>query len=65
MKTSYMLLLLIILAWPLYFLYQHQLGAISFLILAVIFFMKAMSEMKKLKEEKKPSDNQRDSEKIK
>ncbi len=65
MKTSHMVLLLIILAWPLYFLYQHQLGAISFLILAVLFFIKAMSEMKKLKEEKKSSDSQRDCEKIK
>ena len=65
MKTSYMVLLLIILAWPLYFLYQHQLGAISFLLLAVLFFIKAMSEMKKLKEEKNPSDSQRDCEKIK
>lgn len=65
MKTSHMVLLLIILAWPLYYLYQHQLGAISFLILAVLFFIKAMSEMKKLKEEKNSSDSQRDCEKIK
>jgi uncharacterized protein (DUF58 family) len=56
MKINYMILLLIILAWPLYYLYQHQLGAISFLVLAILFLFSAMKELKLLKKEKKPDD---------
>jgi predicted ABC-type exoprotein transport system permease subunit len=53
-----MYLFLIILAWPLYYLYQHQLGAISFLVLAVFFLIKAMKELRMLKKETKSNDTQ-------
>ncbi|MEH7011198.1 hypothetical protein V7087_10275 [Neobacillus niacini] len=65
MKINYMFLVFIILAWPLYYLYQHQLGAISFLVLAIFFFLMAMKELKMLKKEKKPDDTQPKREKIK
>ena len=65
MKINYMFLLLIILAWPLYYLYQHQLGAISFLVLAIIFLYRAMKELKLIKKEEKPDDNKQKREKIK
>jgi uncharacterized membrane protein len=65
MKINYMILTLIIFAWPLYYLYQHQLGAISFLVLAIFFLVKAMKELKMLKKEKKPDDTQSKRENIK
>jgi hypothetical protein len=65
MKIKQMFLLLLILAWPLYYLYQHQLGAISFLVLAILFFFSAMKELKMLKTEKKPDDPQAKKENIK
>jgi c-di-AMP phosphodiesterase-like protein len=65
MKINYMYLFLLIIAWPLYYLYQHQLGAISFLVLAVFFFFIAMKELKSLKKENKPDDTKAKSEKIK
>jgi uncharacterized membrane protein len=65
MKIKHMILTLIILAWPLYYLYQHQLGAISFLVLAILFFFSAMKELKMLKTEQKPDDTQAKKENIK
>ena len=65
MKKNSMFLILIILAWPLYYLYQHQLGAISFLVLAILFFLRAMRELKMLKKEEKADDTQPNREKIK
>ena len=65
MKRKYTFLFLLISAWPLYYLYQHQLGAISFLVLAIFFFVMAMRELKMLKKEKKTDDTQPDREKIK
>ncbi|MEC1520596.1 hypothetical protein P9D43_00955 [Neobacillus niacini] len=65
MKINYTFLVLIILAWPLYYLYQHQLGAISFLVLAIFFFSKAMKELKMIKKEENPDDHQPKREKIK
>lgn len=54
MKFSYwMIVILVILAWPLYYLYQLQLGAISFLLLAVFFScitVRLVKQMKKQKE---------------
>ncbi|ALC88679.1 hypothetical protein AM500_01845 [Bacillus sp. FJAT-18017] len=44
-KTKYIIALLILSAWPLYYLYQHQLGAISFLLLAILFLMLALKEL--------------------
>ncbi|MEH7493757.1 hypothetical protein ABC255_01275 [Neobacillus sp. 3P2-tot-E-2] len=65
MKINNTFLFLLISAWPLYYLYQHQLGAISFLVLAIFFFLKAMKELKMIKKEEKPDDNQPKREKIK
>ncbi|WP_043930089.1 hypothetical protein [Bacillus sp. EB01] len=44
-KTKYIIALLILSAWPLYYLYQHQLGAVSFLLLAILFLMLALKEL--------------------
>jgi c-di-AMP phosphodiesterase-like protein len=65
MKINYIFLFLLIVAWPLYYLYQHQLGAISFLVLAIFFFFIAMKELKMLKKENKPDDTEPKREKIK
>jgi c-di-AMP phosphodiesterase-like protein len=65
MKINYMFLFLLITAWPLYYLYQHQLGAISFLVLAIFFFFIAMQELKMLKKENKPDKPSQNTEKIK
>ncbi|WP_157075856.1 hypothetical protein [Neobacillus fumarioli] len=53
MKPSIVIIVLVIFAWPLYYLYQRQLGAISFLLLALFFFYIAMQERKKTKKQKK------------
>jgi large-conductance mechanosensitive channel len=60
-----MFLFLLIIAWPLYYLYQHQLGAISFLVLAIFFFFIAMKELKSLKKENNPDDSKPKPEKTK
>jgi hypothetical protein len=65
LKINYTFLFFILFAWPLYYLYQHQLGAISFLVLAIFFLLKALKELKMLKKEEKPDDNQPKREKIK
>jgi c-di-AMP phosphodiesterase-like protein len=59
MKINYTFLFLLISAWPLYYLYQHQLGAISFLVLAIFFFFIAMKELKALKKENEHDDTKR------
>ncbi|MED3623838.1 hypothetical protein [Neobacillus thermocopriae] len=51
MKVRQIILILIISAWPLFYLYERQLGAISFLLLAVFFLFISIKEMKKAKEE--------------
>jgi hypothetical protein len=48
-----MIVVLIVFAWPLYYLYQLQLGAISFLLLAIFFLVISIKETKKLKGPKK------------
>jgi len=48
MKGSYILVILIIFAWPLYYLYQLQLGAISFTLLAIFFLYVSIKEIKQL-----------------
>ncbi|MFK9091582.1 hypothetical protein [Bacillus salipaludis] len=52
MKVSHIIIVLIIFAWPLNYLYQRQLGAISFLLLAIFFFVISIKEIKKLKAQK-------------
>ncbi|MBV7505164.1 hypothetical protein KW850_07840 [Bacillus sp. sid0103] len=53
MKMGYILMVLIVFAWPLNYLYQRQLGAISFLLLAIFFLVISIKEMKKHKHAKK------------
>ncbi|MGG5255218.1 hypothetical protein ACQYAD_17455 [Neobacillus sp. SM06] len=56
MKLSHIMILLLIFAWPLYYLYARQLGAISFLLLALFFLSITIKEAKKLKH-REPADN--------
>jgi large-conductance mechanosensitive channel len=51
MKLGTIIYTLIIFAWPLYFLYEHSLGAISFLLLALFFLFIAIKELKKINSE--------------
>jgi positive regulator of sigma E activity len=43
------LLVLIILAWPAYYLYQRQLGAIPFLLIAIFFFYVTVKKFRRMK----------------
>jgi len=52
MKGSHIIVILIVFAWPLYYLYELQLGAVSFLLLAIFFLYISIKEMKKIKGEK-------------
>jgi heme O synthase-like polyprenyltransferase len=52
MKLRYIIIILFIFAWPLYYLYELQLGAISFLLLAIFFLFIAIKEYKKQKGQK-------------
>ncbi|WP_156431265.1 hypothetical protein [Bacillus sp. FJAT-29814] len=57
MKASRIIIILLITAWPLYYLYERQLGAVSFLLLAIFFLMIAIKEIKLSKEhEEKPPE---------
>jgi len=49
MKMLYIIVGLMIFAWPAYLLYQRQLGAIPFLLLAVFFMVIAIRQIKMLK----------------
>jgi heme O synthase-like polyprenyltransferase len=62
MKISYMIVVLLVFAWPLYYLYQLQLGAVSFLLLAIFFLVVSFKEIKKNKAKK---ETDRDPTKIK
>jgi len=53
MKFGYILLILIVFAWPLNYLYQRQLGAVSFLLLAIFFLVISLKELKKQKQAEK------------
>jgi len=59
MKPKYVVLILLLLAWPLYFLYQHQLGAISFLLLAILFLYISIKELSAEKERKAKENGDR------
>ncbi|WP_066073021.1 hypothetical protein [Neobacillus soli] len=65
MKISHMIVVLIVFAWPLYYLYQRQLGAISFLLLAIFFLVVSIKEMKKAREPKENDSDQSRPQKIK
>lgn len=65
MKLSYLIVVLIVLAWPLYYLYELQLGAISFLLLAILFLVVTIKEVKKLNAQNKKAEDQSKQEKMK
>ena len=65
MKFGYILLILVVFAWPLNYLYQRQLGAISFLLLAIFFLVISLKELKKLRIAKKNDSEKASSQKIK
>ncbi|MEH7436200.1 hypothetical protein V7182_01790 [Neobacillus drentensis] len=65
MKVSHILLILIVFAWPLNYLYQRQLGAISFLLLAIFFLVITIKEIKKLKKQENGDTPKSNQEKIK
>jgi uncharacterized membrane protein YciS (DUF1049 family) len=46
-------MVLVVFAWPLNYLYQRQLGAISFLLLAIFFLVISIKETKRHKQVKK------------
>ncbi|MEH7074399.1 hypothetical protein V7089_10625 [Neobacillus drentensis] len=58
-------MILIVFAWPLNYLYQRQLGAISFLLLAIFFLVISLKELKKLKAAKKNDSEKARPQKIK
>ena len=53
MKKTYIIfvLVLIIFAWPFSYLYQRQLGAIPFLLIALFFFYVTFREFKRFKKQ--------------
>jgi predicted ABC-type exoprotein transport system permease subunit len=53
LKVSKIIIILIISAWPLYYLYEVQLGAVSFLLLAIFFLVIAIKEIKMSREQEK------------
>ncbi len=65
MKSSHIIIVLVIFAWPLNYLYQRQLGAISFLLLAIFFLIISIKEIKRVKEQVNPHDGKSSKEKIK
>jgi c-di-AMP phosphodiesterase-like protein len=58
MKLPYLILILLVFAWPLYYLYERQLGAISFLLLAIFFLVITIKETKKFKQQSDSSVDQ-------
>ena len=58
-------MVLIVFAWPLNYLYQRQLGAISFLLLAIFFLVISIKEMNKQKQVKKNDSEKANPQKIK
>jgi membrane protein implicated in regulation of membrane protease activity len=65
MKLSHLVMFLLVFAWPLYYLYQIQLGAITFLLLAIFFLVVSIKEMKKASKPKKNGSEEPLQQKIK
>jgi hypothetical protein len=65
MKSSHIIIILIIFAWPLNYLYQRQLGAISFLLLAIFFLIISIKEIKMVKKQENQHNSTASKEKIK
>jgi uncharacterized membrane protein YqjE len=59
------LLVLIILAWPAYYLYQRQLGAIPFLLIAIFFFYATVKQFRRFTRQDPTKTNMEKKEKIK
>jgi len=66
-KKTYVIFVgvLLIFALPFYELYQRQLGAIPFLLLAVFFLVVTIKEVKRSKQNNKPKPKHEKKEKIK
>lgn len=64
MKVSHILMVLIVCAWPLNYLYQRQLGAVSFLLLAIFFLVISVKELKKQKRAQKKDGEKTNPQKI-
>jgi hypothetical protein len=66
-KKTYVIFVgvLIIFAWPFYYLYQRQLGAIPFLLLAVFFLVVTIKEVKRFKQNNQLKSKHEKKEKIK
>jgi membrane protein implicated in regulation of membrane protease activity len=58
MKLTLIIVILIVAAWPLYYLYELQLGAISFLLLAIFFLVVSIKELKKFQGQKEKDRDQ-------
>jgi hypothetical protein len=65
MEMTYMIGILLVFAWPLYYLYELQLGAVSFLLLAIFFLVVSVKETKKLRLNKEMKPERQKSQKIK
>ncbi|WP_035423699.1 hypothetical protein [Bacillus sp. UNC438CL73TsuS30] len=65
MKMTYMIGILLVFAWPLYYLYELQLGAVSFLLLAIFFLVVSIKETKKLRLNKEMNPERQKRQKIK
>jgi hypothetical protein len=65
MKSTYLIGILLVLAWPLYYLYERQLGAVSFLLLAIFFLVITIKETKKYKQQSHMTNSQIKKEKFK
>lgn len=65
MRVNHIIMVLIITAWPLYYLYERQLGAVSFLLLAIFFLYISLKELKIVREQIKKDEEKPKKEKIK
>ncbi|WP_423800130.1 hypothetical protein [Neobacillus sp. SAB-20_R2A] len=65
MRVNHIIMVLIITAWPLYYLYELQLGAVSFLLLAIFFLYISLKELKIVREQIKKDEEKPKKEKIK
>jgi membrane protein implicated in regulation of membrane protease activity len=64
LKLSHIIIVLAVFAWPLYKLYDLQLGAVSFLLLAIFFSVVTVKEVKKLKKQKEMEQEKKKQEKF-
>jgi uncharacterized membrane protein YqjE len=67
LKKTYLIfvLVIIIFAWPIYYLYQRQLGAIPFLLIAVFFFYVTLKQVRLFRRQDQQKTSLDNKEKIK